>query len=139
PVWADPDYLVTMRNQRLVVQRFDLAAGKLVGEPVELGDAPTIQGPDGVRVASASRNGILAYSASRLSNTQVSWFDRACKRQSILPLAKGRWESVSMAPDGRRALVGKPTSAAELDWWLVDLDGATARRFAAASPLSFAV
>jgi eukaryotic-like serine/threonine-protein kinase len=139
PVWADPDYLVTMRNQRLVVQRFDLAAGKLVGEPQELGDAPTIQGPDGVRLVSASQNGILAYSASRLSNTQVSWFDRAGKRQSILPLAKGRWESVSIAPDGRRALVGRPSSASELDWWLVDLDTASARRFAAATALSYAV
>jgi serine/threonine protein kinase/Tol biopolymer transport system component len=139
PVWADPDYLVTMRNQRLVAQRFDLATGKLVGEPQELGDAPTIEGPDGVRLVSASRNGILAYSASRLSNTQVSWFDRAGKRQSSLPLAKGRWGSVNIAPDGRRALVGKPSSAAELDWWLVDLGTSSARRLTAASAGSFAV
>jgi Tol biopolymer transport system component len=139
PVWAEPDYLVTVRNQRLVVQRFDPAAGKLVGEPQELGDAPTIQGPDGVRVVSASRNGILVYSASRLSNTQVSWFDRTGKRQSVLALAQGRWESVSLAPDGRRALVSRPSSAAELDWWLVDLGTASARRFAGASALSFAL
>jgi serine/threonine-protein kinase len=33
-------------------------------------------------------------------------------------------------------LVGKPSSAAELDWWLVDLDAAAARRFTAASALS---
>jgi Tol biopolymer transport system component len=139
PVWAEPDYLVSVRNQRLVAQRFDPAAGELVGEPQELGDAPTIEGPDGVRVVSASRNGILVYSASRLSNTQVCWFDRAGKRQSILPLAQGRWESVSIAPDGRRALVAKPSSASELDWWLVDLGAATARRFAGASAASYAL
>ncbi len=139
PVWADPGYLVTVRNQRLVAQRFDPAARKLLGEPQELGDAPSVEGPDGVRVVSASRNGILAYSASRLSDTQVSWFDRTGKRQSILPLAKGRWEAVSIAPDGRRGLVGKPSSGAELDWWLVDLDTASARRFTAASAGSFAL
>jgi Tol biopolymer transport system component len=54
-------------------------------------------------------------------------------------LAKGRWETVTIAPDGRRALVGKPSSAAELDWWLVDLNTVSARRFVAASALSYAV
>jgi len=130
PVWAEPGYLVTERNQRLVAQRFDLAAGKLVGESLDLGDAPPLEGNYGVPVASASRNGILAYSASRLANTQVSLFDRTGKRQSVLPLPTGRWEGTSIAPDGRRAFVGKVSSAAETEWWLVELESAIARRFA---------
>jgi Tol biopolymer transport system component len=130
PVWAEPGFLITTRNRRLIAQRFDPAAGKLVGEPVELGDAPPIVGPDGVHMASASRNGILVYSSSRLSNTQVSWYDRAGKRQSVLPLPKGIWEGVSISPDGRRAMIGKPTGADVGDWWLVELEGAVARRFA---------
>ena len=138
PVWAEPGYFVTTRNQRFVAQGFDLSARKLVGEPLELGDAPPAEGAWGVPVASASRNGILAYSASRLSNTQVSWFDRAGKRQSVLPLPPGRWEGASIAPGGRRALVGKLSSATETEWWVVELDRAIARRFAAAT-LSVAV
>ncbi len=130
PVWAEPGYLVTERNRRVVAQRFDLAAGKIVGEPLDLGDAPPLEGNYGVPVASASRNGILAYSTSRLANTQVSWFDRTGERQSVLPLPAARWEGVSIGPDGRRALVGKVSSAAETDWWLVELESAIARRFA---------
>ena len=130
PVWAEPGYLVTERNQRLVAQRFDLAARKLVGEPIDLGEAPPIEGNYGVPIASASSNGVLAYSASRLSNTQVSWFDREGKRQSILALPAGRWEGASISPDGRRAAVGRLSSATESDWWIVELDHAIARRFA---------
>jgi Tol biopolymer transport system component len=129
PVWAEPGYLVTERNQRLVAQRFDLAARKLIGEPIDLGDAPPIEGNYGVPIASASSNGILAYSASRLSNTQVSWFDREGKRQGVLALPTGRWEGVSISPDGRRAAVGKLSSATEPEWWIVELDAAIARRF----------
>ena len=126
-------HLVTERNQRLVAHRYDLTAGKLVGEPIDLGDAPLIEGNYGVPVASASQHGILAYSAARLSNTQVSLFDRTGKRQSVLPLPAGRWEGASIGPDGRRALVGQVNSAAETGWWLVELESAIARRFADAA------
>jgi Tol biopolymer transport system component len=134
PVWAEPGYLITERNRRLVAQRFDPATRKLVGEPQELGDAPVLEGPWGVPVVSASSNGILAYSATRLGNTQASWFDRTGKRLSVLPLAPGRWEGASIGPGDRRAVVGRVNSASEGDWWLVELDGAVARRFAGAIP-----
>ena len=132
PVWAEPGCLITTRNRRLVAQRFDLSARKLVGEPYELGDAPPPNGADGVPAVSAARNGILACSAERLSNTQVSWFDRTGKRQSVLPLPRGLWVGASIAPDGRRAMVGKESSADEGDLWLVELDGTVTRRFAGA-------
>jgi Tol biopolymer transport system component len=128
-VWAEPGYLVTVRNQRLVAQRFDPASRKLVGEPLDLRDAPLIQGPYGGPAVSASRNGVLAYSASRLANTQVSLWDRAGLRHGALSLPPGRWEGVWIAPDGRHAMVGRRNSSADTELWLVNLGDGVASRF----------
>ena len=132
PVWAEPGYIVTERNRRLVAQRFDPATRKLVGEPLDIRDAPLIQGFYGVPVVSASLNGVLAYSASRLANTQVAWWDRAGRRHGVLPLPPGRWESVSIAPYGRRALIGRRNSSSDTEQWLVDLKSGVASRVAPA-------
>jgi eukaryotic-like serine/threonine-protein kinase len=139
PVWAEPGYLITIRNRRLVAQRLDADARKVLGEPVEFGDAPAPYGSDAISVVSASRTGILALSSSRLSDTQVSWYDRAGKRLSVLPLPAARWMGVGISPDGRRAMIGKPTSGDEGDWWLVELESGVARPFAAGTLSSAAV
>jgi hypothetical protein len=130
PVWAAPGYLVTMRNRRLVAHRFGPDALKLVGDPIDLDDAPPADGSDGISVVSASRTGILTLSSSRLSNTKVTWCDRTGARQGTLTLPVARWMGVSLSDDGRRAMIGKPASADEGDWWLVELDSGVAKRFA---------
>lgn len=91
-------------------------------------------GPAGLAAfASWRSNGILAYSASKPSDTQMSWFDRAGRRQGVLTLPQGQWGPVSIDRGGRRAIASRRRSANEADWWVVDLDRAVARRVADAA------
>jgi hypothetical protein len=121
PVWADPDYLVTMRNQRLVVQRFDLA--------VEISSARAGDRDARRSVARRRPAGIgleERHPAYRRRGVQHPGVLVRPRRQawSTLSLAKGRWETVTIAPDGRRAL--SAPSPPRADWWLVDLNTARA-------------
>jgi Tol biopolymer transport system component len=121
PVYAEPGWLVTLQNDRLVALRFDAGAGKVTGKPVVLGDAPILIGHDGTRAVSVSMNGILAYPAGRRSDTQLAWLDRSGRVDHLFSLPAGRWEDVSISPDGSRAFVSRRGLSEARRQWLVDL------------------
>ncbi len=121
PVYAAPGWLVTLQGGRLVALRFDAGKGGVGGKPVVLGDAPILGGNNGTPAVSASRNGILAYPAGRRSDTQLAWLDRSGRVEHSFSLPAGRWEEVSISPDGRRALVSRRGMSDLTNLWLVDL------------------
>ncbi len=121
PVYAEPGWLVTLQKNRLIAQRFDAGGGKVTGKPIVLGDAPILGGNNGTRAVSVSRNGILAYPAGRRSDTQLAWLDRSGRVEQLFSLPAGRWEEVSMSPDGRQALVSRRGMSEMQNLWLVDL------------------
>jgi Tol biopolymer transport system component len=121
PVYAEPGWLVTLKGDRLVALRFDAGRGKMTGKPVVLGDAPILGGNNGTPAVSASRNGVLAYPAGRRSDTQLAWLDRSGRVEHLFSLPTGRWEEVSISPDGRRALVSRRGMSDLQNLWLVDL------------------
>ncbi|HEX7877876.1 MAG TPA: hypothetical protein VF720_00620, partial [Candidatus Eisenbacteria bacterium] len=121
PAYANDGWLATLKEDRLVAQKFDGRQGKPIGTPVVLGDAPILGGNSGTRAASASRNGILAYSAARRSDTQLAWLDRSGRVESRFSLPAGRWESVAISPDGSRAAVLRRDGSDSYGLWIVDL------------------
>jgi Tol biopolymer transport system component len=121
PVYAEPGWLVTLKDDRLVALRFDAGRGEVTGKPVVLGDAPILGGNNGTPAVSASRNGILAYPAGRRSDTQLAWLDRSGRVEHLFSLPAGRWEEVSISRDGRRALVSRRGISDLQNLWLVDL------------------
>jgi dipeptidyl aminopeptidase/acylaminoacyl peptidase len=121
PVYAEPGWLVTTQSDRLVAQRFDGGRGQVTGKPVVLGDAPILGGHNGTRAVSASRNGILAYPAGRRSDTQLAWIDRSGRIEHLFFLPAGRWEEVTISPDGGRAAVARRGVSGLNHLWLVDL------------------
>ena len=129
PVYAEPGWLVTLQNNRLVAQRFDAGGGRVTGKPVVLGDAPILGGNNGTRAVSVSRNGILTYPAARRSDTQLALLDRSGQVERLFSLPAGRWEEVSISPDGRRALVSRRGMSDLQDLWLVDLTTGQATLF----------
>jgi Tol biopolymer transport system component len=129
PVYAEPGYLIAALGARLVAQRFDARSAELSGKPLPLGEAPLRIGHEGVRAASASRHGVLAYWSGSLSDTKLAWLDRTGRPQRQVALPTGRWEDIAMAPDGRRAVVSRRSTATDLDLWLVDLEGRQSSRF----------
>jgi tricorn protease-like protein len=129
PVYVPQGYLVIVRNARLMAQRFDARRLQTVGEAVPLGEAPPLSGSAGARAVSASGTGILAHPEVGLANTQLVWLDRSGKPQGTVPVPTGRYESLSLSPDGQRLVAGRRSSATTVDLWMVELTRGVASRF----------
>ena len=125
PVYAD-GYLLTTRQGVLVAQPFDATSLKLTGDPVTLGDAPsvilerTISYTAGHTVSVAA-NGTLAYYTSPSQNTTADWYDASGRRTGTLALPPGHYDSVHISPDGTQAIAVRAVSPSQATLWLVDL------------------
>ncbi len=128
PIYAAPGFLVTAHGARLTADPFDARTGKVTGKSIPLAAAPVGYNIDGAAVASASRNGTLAYSSFSLRNTGLVWLDRAGREVGQIPVATGCWITPLISPDGRHAIVSRILSNYELDLWRVDLETGEASR-----------
>jgi serine/threonine protein kinase len=118
--WVEPGYLVFARDGTLVAQRFDLAAERLVGEPIPIADPVEYLYQTAKAGFTASRNGILAY-RSDLDVHRLLWFDRAGKELGSIG-APGKYQLGSISRDGNSVAFDRsdPRSGAQ-DLWVFDL------------------
>jgi Tol biopolymer transport system component len=130
PVYAEPGYLLFVRNGRLVAQRFDRSRFQLKGQPMSLGEAPALTGYYGVPALCAPARDVLALITARNPNTKLTWLDRMGRSMSTVPLPPGRYESPSLSPDGRKAAMVRLGSVTmgDGDLWCVDLERPVATR-----------
>jgi Tol biopolymer transport system component len=115
-----------VRDQTLMVQRFDERTLALAGDAVPIDHVATVnQYP----VFSASANGRLAYrTASRATAQQLTWFTREGKAVSS-PGERGAHEQLALSPDGSRAAYRDVAGTIAGDLWLADLSRGTSERF----------
>jgi Tol biopolymer transport system component len=133
-VYAEPGYLLFVRDGRVLAQRFDTGRLELVGAPVSIADAPEPSDLDAEPVASPSRNGRLAILRSEPADTRLEIRDPAGATIAQLDLPPAPWKVSDVSPDGRRATVFKGD-----ELWVVDLVRSVPMRFAtnlASSPSS---
>jgi len=72
---------------------------------------------------SAARDGTLAFMTREDLPVRAAWYDVATGRKlGEPPLATGLYGFLSLAPDGRRALLGDATDPTRIDLVLADLD-----------------
>ena len=126
PVYADPGWLLSSRQGVLAAQAFDPRTLKMSGDPIQLPDEPTRMLDPSVAYtasvpATVSATGSLAYYWAPSTNTLAAWFDADGKHVADLSLPPGHYETVSISPDGERAVIVKSTSASESALWLVNL------------------
>jgi Tol biopolymer transport system component len=135
PVFSEPGYLLFVRKGGLVVQRFDANRRTLSGEPVSLPDVPGAIGDQYMAgpAVSASAGGTLAYLSDLPAHTSLAWFDQAGLRTSSVAVPAGRYIGVSLAADGRHAVLIRWTSPTTNDLWIADLDRGGASRLTDAS------
>src|SRR5262249_23627324 len=124
--YAPPGYLLFVRDQTLVAQRFDAGAAKLVGEPMPVAEG---LGTDAVGTAdfSASRAGPLAYRSGRAGQSQYVWVDAKGIRAGVAS-EPGELGSFDISPDGRW-LVYQVGAGNEQDLWVRDLKRGVSSRF----------
>jgi serine/threonine protein kinase/Tol biopolymer transport system component len=128
-IYAEPGYLIYMRDNTMAAQRFDAGRLATTGEPVSLGAAPAPSGWTGGPVVSASNNGVLTRWGMGLPNTILQWYDRTGNPAGEIPVPAGRHEEVRLSPDGKRLATVRRSSVSASDIWLVDLDHPTPARF----------
>jgi Tol biopolymer transport system component len=138
PVYAEPGYLIYMRDNTIVAHRFDTGRLATTGEPVSLGEAPAPSDWTGAAVVSASNDGGLARWGMGLPNTILQWYDPG-KSIGDIPVPAGRYEEVRLSPDGRRLAVDRRSSGSAMDIWLLDLDRPAPSRFTFGPSISYSV
>jgi serine/threonine protein kinase/Tol biopolymer transport system component len=132
PVYSPPSgsgtgHLLFLREGTLFAQPFDAGKIELSGEPVPIAEQIGSIGQLGY--FSASANGALAYRAggAQIVNYQLTWFNRKGE-QAGTPGEPGRYGTVKLSPDGKRAAVVRVDSD-NPDVWVIDLSSGGSSRF----------
>jgi Tol biopolymer transport system component len=127
--YAEPGYLIFVRERTLVAQRFDLASQSVVGEPVPIGQGLG-SGDLGLASFSVSRNGVLVYREGELTGTRLVWLDRAGKETTLLD-AVADYRDTSFSPDGTRVAydMSDNVNSTRGDVWIRDVARGVSSRF----------
>ena len=116
---GQPGYLLWLRDQTLVAQRFDTKSRRLAGEPLVVADGIAAGFAANARRAaySVSTTGILAYRGGGNAGFDLTWVNRDGKpdgRASSASFQRGGDPSIS--PDGRRVAMERQTGTSMQVW-----------------------
>jgi eukaryotic-like serine/threonine-protein kinase len=120
-VYAPPGYLLFIRQDTLMAQRFDAGRLRLIGEAMPLAERAEVN-DIWKGIFTVSENGILAYEVGNTSGSaQLLWFDRSGKQigETGTP---GDYSEVSLSPDGSKlAITAAEPVTRNRDIWVYDL------------------
>jgi Tol biopolymer transport system component len=123
-------YLMYVRDQVLLAQRFDPDRFELTGEALPLAN-PVLTGPGGPSAFTVSAAGPVAYQAGSEEGgpSRLVWFDRRGRQLGSIGEEAG-YTSVSLSSDGTRLIAGLyPPGSITDDFWLFDLTRGLPMRF----------
>ena len=137
--YAEPGYLLFVREGNLMAQPMDVSRVKTTGEAVPVAEAISFYPLRWNGNFSVSRTGLLVFqSVGAGRRRQLTWFDVDGKELSKVG-EPANFTTVTLAPDGRRAAVtlvgGANRSSFEV--WLYELGRGVASRFTFGSEGSF--
>jgi Tol biopolymer transport system component len=124
--YAEPGYLLFVREQTLVAQKFDARTLKLEGEAVPVSEGLGI-GDLGLASFSASRTGILVFRPGNVEQRQLVWYDRAGKETPAIEEA-GDFSNPSLSADGTRLAFDR-TDGNTPNLWIRDIARGVTSRF----------
>jgi len=127
--YAEPGYLLYMRDTTLVAQPFDRRSYVLSGEPHTLSDEVLYTRLVNRAVFSVSGGEVLVTQTGKTgSNSQLTWFDRSGKPVGTAG-APGSYGNLRLSPDGRAIAVDQTNpDGRNADLWIFEPDrGATTR------------
>ncbi len=145
--YAPPGYLLYLRGDALMAQRFDAARLVLTGEPLSLSVQPAVYrfAVSGIinlvpwAGYSISSNGVLAWfpGGSAAASTTLTWLDRTGKELGTLG-EPSAYSNPALSPDERRLAVDVRNAEGNRDIWIFDIvrGGRTRLTFDAAEDFS---
>jgi Tol biopolymer transport system component len=122
-VYAEPGYLLFVRENTLMAQAFDYSRLSLSGGAVPIAQGILVNPPYGRAILSVSDNGVLVYGGapSAAEPSRLRWLDRAGKQISTVG-DPGAYANPRLSSDGTKlAVVIKDASRAGTDIWIYDL------------------
>ena len=130
-VYAEPGYLIFVRQGALFAQAFDGTSLSLSGDTIRLAEQVVVSGGISVAALSISATDTLVYRAGSQPRRQMVWFDRAGQEISRVGdvdetvLLMG---GLSLSPDSRRLAVARNVSE-NWDIYLLDMTRGVFSRF----------
>jgi DNA-binding winged helix-turn-helix (wHTH) protein/Tol biopolymer transport system component len=124
--FAEPGYLLYVRDGNVMAHRFDAERRRVAGAPQPIGSTRT-EAMAEIRVGtiSASRNGILTFGGSTVMG-RLTWFTREGRSVGTID-SPSPLHNPTISPDGR--YVAADASGSDTSIWLVDLERGTPTRF----------
>lgn len=120
-VYAPPGFLLFLRNEMLMGQKFDVEKLEFTGEPFLVAENVAYNIGLGRGAFSVSENGVLAFQSGSGELNQPLWFDRGGKQIGALGSAS-LYFTVWLSPDEKQAAVNRvDTKTGAQDIWLFDL------------------
>ncbi|MDH4070674.1 MAG: protein kinase, partial [Ignavibacteria bacterium] len=122
-------FLLFIKEQALVAQRFDADKGVVTGDPFRVvenvGHIPLY----GVGSFSVSRNGILVTGGGRSVDRTLAWFDRS-GHELGLQGSPGNYFDIALSPDEKRAAVQLwDLLGGNSDIWVLEVERGLTTRF----------
>ena len=127
--YAEPGYLLYLRDKTLVAQRFDPRRYVLSGEPHTLSDDLLyFPGVDRAVFSVSGGEVLVTQTGKGASLSQLTWFDRSGKSAGTVGVP-GTFNNVRLSPEGRRIAVGQTDAdGRKTDIWILEpARGATTR------------
>jgi serine/threonine protein kinase/Tol biopolymer transport system component len=125
--YAEPGYLLYVRNGTLFAQGFDARTRQLTAaQPYTVSESVAAGG------FSASTDGLLVFQPLQDTRSQLVWFDRQGRELGRVTHAIEN-QPIALSPDGQRVAVIRDdpqTDGARQDIWIVDLTRDIITRFA---------
>jgi eukaryotic-like serine/threonine-protein kinase len=117
--YAEPGYLLYLRDKTLVAQRFDQRRYVLSGEPRTLSDEVLYFPAVDRAVFSVSGGEVLVTQTGKGGSiSQLTWFDRSGKLVGVVG-ASGSYNNVRLSPDGRRVATDQTDpDGRKIDIWV---------------------
>jgi serine/threonine protein kinase/Tol biopolymer transport system component len=117
--YAEPGYLLYMRDQTLVAQPFDLQRYVLSGEPHSVSSEVLYFAQVDRAVFSVSGADVLVTQTGKgASLSQLAWFDRSGKPGGTVG-SPGWYDNLRLSPDGRRIATDQTdTDGRNIDVWV---------------------
>jgi serine/threonine protein kinase/Tol biopolymer transport system component len=127
--YAEPGYLLYLRDRTLVAQTFDRRRYVLNGEPHTLSDEVLYTPLVGRAVFSASSGEVLITQTGKgASLSHLTWFDRSGSPTGTVG-APGSYNNIRLSPDGRRVATDQTDlDGRRTDIWAHELAGSAAAR-----------
>jgi serine/threonine protein kinase/Tol biopolymer transport system component len=126
--YADPGYLLYVRDNALVAQKFDLGAKTLVGEPHTVSDTVQYLPIIDLGIFDVAGTGVLvAQTGTGAAKSQMMWFDRNGKPVGTVG-PPGLAGNVNLSPDGQRVAVDQTdTDGRHVNIWIYGLGSEASR------------